>query len=90
MNNIAPIEIPEEFQKFASQVADLATTNGIEKFTMTFVPSFDRYLEQDRRITGEMKIHFSAVDQRGRPCRSLGIHLSANHILAIESNPESS
>lgn len=84
-------EIPDEFVEFAKATADLACKHGIDKFKMTFRPEFDRRnkMPLESMIHGDMEISFSAVDGRGRPCRSLGIGLVANLTLIIERQQSS-
>lgn len=89
MPAITPPEIPDSQVAFAKAVAAIAESHGIDRFSMTFRPKFEDRLKQDSRISGDLKIQFSATDGRGRPCRGLSIRLETNLELVIESNPES-
>lgn len=90
MQEITPPKIPETHVAFAKAVANLAAAHGVDRFEMAFRPGWEgrRIGESyDPRIIGEMKILFSSVDGRGRPCRNLSINLQANLSLDIEKNP---
>lgn len=90
MKSIDPPIIPDQVVDFSKAVSDLAVQHGMERFTLTTRPNFDvRNQQHDHRIHGEMVIHFSAVDGRGRPCRNLSIQLQANLSLIIEENQSS-
>lgn len=89
MNEIIPPTIPESFSAFAKAVANLAPSFGIKQFEMTIQPDYNKYLEVDRRIVGDMKIRFRATDGRGRPSKYLSIDLNTNLQVVIQNEPES-
>lgn len=89
MHTITPPQIPSSMVAFAQAVADIAEQYGIDKFTIAMRPDFDTRMKMDRRIDGNLKVHFSASDGRGRPCRGLAISLESRLELVLESNPES-
>lgn len=88
---ITPPTIPDKHTEFAKAVAAIADTHGIDRFQMTFRPRFDDRVspDYDRRIEGDMCIHYSSVDGRGRPSRALSINLKANLVLTIVQEPTS-
>lgn len=89
MNTVTPPEIPESHVIFAKAVADAATANGIDDFTLTYSPRRHGVSEMDRSFRGTLKITFSQSDGRGRPCRNLAIEMESTLRLKIESNPPS-
>jgi hypothetical protein len=91
MDTIKGIDIPENHVEFAKAVSELADKFGMDKFEMTYRPKYGEHLDRgiDRRVNGDMKIHYSAVDGRGRPSRNLTINCEARLALDIERNPSS-
>ena len=83
--------IPKSHADFARELASLADKYGMDKFTMTYRPKFDHGSknELDRRINGEMKINYSSVDGRGRPCRNLQVRCDASFSIQVEENQAS-
>lgn len=91
LNVVAPV-IPQSHADFANELAAIADKYRMDRFTMTYRPNFDeRFSDKyDSRIHGDMKIHYSSVDGRGRPSKNLKVCCEANFSIQIKSNPESS
>ena len=87
--DVDPVTIPASHAIFAKAVAEIADTHGMSKFTMTYNPKWNSGNDADRRISGEMRINYTNVDRRGRPCRNLSIDCDASLSLSIERNEES-
>ncbi len=88
--DIEPPSIPVEHITFARGVAKLADESGIDRLEIKYRPTFRGHLVVDRRIRGDLRVIYSSVDGRGRPCRNLSIQLDAALVIEVEKNPESS
>lgn len=89
MNTITPPEIPQQQVEFAKAVAKIATEHGIDNFTMSYRPDREQRQAASGHRHSDLKIQFSSVDGRGRPCQNLSINLEASLKLVIKSTPQS-
>lgn len=91
MNTVTAPSIPEAHIAFAKACAALAEASGIDRFQLTYRPSFEsvREMQNGQHISGDLRIDFHAKDGRGRPSRNLAVTLSAVLVHSIETTPES-
>ncbi len=87
-NKFEAPEIPEFHALFAKDVAEAAKKHGIDRFTLEYRPNYS--LRHNHSIHGNLKIHFSSADGRGRPANNLSIQLETSLIMTISETPESS
>lgn len=74
MKKVKALEIPKSHVDFANAVANIADIHGIKDFTIEYNPEFDIGLNgPENFIRGNMKIHYSTTDGRGRPHKQLKI-----------------
>ena len=62
-----PILIPDQYKRFASELALLATKHGINRCTVKLAPHFDSEAGRSGVFSRDVEISFCATDGRGRP-----------------------
>ena len=85
-----PQKIPEGCVDFAKAVALAANEHGVDKCTVDFSPKFKEFPDTNRRYFGLLRIKYSAVDGRGRPCLNLQIEFDSKVTIPITTTPPSS
>jgi hypothetical protein len=85
---IETTKIPDGCINFAKELAESATKHGIKSFSTKLTLDSDIH-GFDGSFRGDLTIHFSSKDGRGRPCDNLSIRVETTLIKNIVSTPES-
>lgn len=86
---IKTTDIPDGCIEFAKELAASAKKQGIRSFSTKLTLDRDVY-DLNKNFRGDLTVHFSSKDGRGRPCDNLSITIETTLTQSIVNNPESS